>query len=53
MMVLGAICLVDREEGAEERLMKIECAFHRVFKLTELLEAFQPGELVGARTSSS
>jgi orotate phosphoribosyltransferase len=53
MGVLGAICLVDREEGAEERLMKLECAFDRVFKLTELLETYQSGELVGAQTSNS
>jgi orotate phosphoribosyltransferase len=53
MMVLGAICLVDREEGAEERLMKLDCAFDRVFKLTELLEACQSGELVGAQSSNS
>jgi orotate phosphoribosyltransferase len=53
MVVLGAICLVDREEGAEERLLKLECAFDRVFKLTELLETYQSGELVGAQTSNS
>jgi orotate phosphoribosyltransferase len=53
MVVLGAICLVDREEGAEERLMKLECEFDRVFKLTELLETYQSGELVGAQTSNS
>jgi orotate phosphoribosyltransferase len=53
MIVLGAICLVDREEGAEERLIKVECAFDRVFKLTDLLEAYQSGELVGAQTSNS
>jgi orotate phosphoribosyltransferase len=53
MMVLGAICLVDREEGAEERLKRLECPFDRVFKLTELLEAYQSGELVGAQTSNS
>jgi len=51
MVVLGAICLVDREEGAEERLMKLGCAFDRVFRLTELLEAYESGELVGAQTS--
>ncbi|MFL6353139.1 MAG: orotate phosphoribosyltransferase [Bryobacteraceae bacterium] len=53
MVVLGAICLVDREEGAEERLAELGCAFDRVFKLTELLEAYQSGELVGAQSSSS
>jgi orotate phosphoribosyltransferase len=53
MVVLGAICLVDREEGAEERLMKLGCAFDRVFKLTELLETHQSDELVGAQTSNS
>ncbi|MGI8961321.1 MAG: orotate phosphoribosyltransferase [Bryobacteraceae bacterium] len=53
MIVLGAICLVDREEGAEQRLMKLGCAFDRVFKLTELLEAYQSGELAVTQTSHS
>jgi orotate phosphoribosyltransferase len=52
MVVIGAICLVDREEGAENRLMKLGCPFARVFRLTELLEAYESGELVGARISN-
>ena len=51
MLVLGAICLVDREEGAEENLAKAGCAFDRVFRLAELLEATESGELVGAQAS--
>jgi orotate phosphoribosyltransferase len=52
MVVMGAICLVDREEGAEDRLTKLACPFDRVFRLTELLEAYESGELVGAQTSN-
>jgi orotate phosphoribosyltransferase len=52
MVVLGAICLVDREEGADERLAALDCAFDRVFRLPELLEAYDSGELVGARSSN-
>ncbi len=53
MAVLGAICLVDREEGAEERLRALDCEFERIFRLAELLEAYDSGELVGARSSNS
>jgi orotate phosphoribosyltransferase len=52
MTVLGAICLVDREEGAEQRLVALECAFDRVFRLSELLRAHDSGELVGAQASN-
>jgi orotate phosphoribosyltransferase len=52
MVVLGAICLVDREEGAEARLIELGCPFDRVFRLAELLEAYESGELVGAQTSN-
>jgi orotate phosphoribosyltransferase len=52
MVVTGAICLVDREEGAEDRLTKLGCPFDRVFRLTELLEACESGELVGAQSSN-
>jgi orotate phosphoribosyltransferase len=52
MAVLGAICLVDREEGAEDRLLKLGCPFDRVFRLTELLETDESGELVAARSSN-
>jgi orotate phosphoribosyltransferase len=52
MAVLGAICLVDREEGAEERLRELNCPFDRVFRLAELLEAYESGELVGAQASN-
>ncbi|MBV9302313.1 MAG: orotate phosphoribosyltransferase [Acidobacteriaceae bacterium] len=51
MTVLGAICLVDREEGAAENLARAGCAFDRVFRLTELLEAHASAELVGAQAS--
>lgn len=35
--VLGAISLVDREEGAEEHIVKeMECPFDRIFRLSEL-----------------
>jgi len=35
--VLGAISLVDREEGAEERITEeLGCAFDRIFRLREL-----------------
>lgn len=47
MAVLGAICLVDREEGAEERLAALDCEFERIFRLPELLEAHDSSELVG------
>ncbi len=37
MIVLGAIALVDREEGAAERIEgEMGCAFERVFRLSEL-----------------
>ena len=37
MMVLGALCLVDREMGAEEMLMRdFQCSLASVFKLSEL-----------------
>lgn len=52
MVVLGAICLVDREEGAEANLTKLGCPFDRVFRLTELLEAYDSCQLVGAQTSN-
>jgi len=35
--VLGAICLVDREEGAAERIeQEMHCPFDRIFRLREL-----------------
>jgi orotate phosphoribosyltransferase len=52
MVVLGAICLVDREEGAEELLLALDCAFDRIFRLSELLESDEHVELVAARTSA-
>jgi orotate phosphoribosyltransferase len=40
MRVLGAICLVDRESGAQEMLRnRFACAFHWIFTLSELLGA--------------
>jgi len=38
LRVLGAICLVDREQGAAEAIAKLECPFSWIFKLPELLE---------------
>jgi orotate phosphoribosyltransferase len=52
MVVSGAVCLVDREDGAEDRLIKLGCPFDRVFRLAELLEAYEPGALVGVHSSS-
>ena len=52
MTVLGAICLVDREQGAEERVVALGCAFDRVFRLSELLQVHDSGELVGAQASN-
>jgi orotate phosphoribosyltransferase len=52
MTILGAICLVDRQQGAEESLAALGCAFDRVFILTELLQAYDSGELVGAQASN-
>ena len=38
MIVLGAICLVDREEGATELLAtKYQCCLESIFKLSEVL----------------
>jgi orotate phosphoribosyltransferase len=35
--VLGAVSLVDREEGAEEHILNdLKCPFDRVFRLSEL-----------------
>ena len=35
--VLGAICLVDREEGAREAIeVALECPFDRIFRLSEM-----------------
>jgi orotate phosphoribosyltransferase len=36
MNVLGAICLVDREEGAREAIEQLGCPFDRVFRIAEL-----------------
>jgi orotate phosphoribosyltransferase len=52
MVVLGAICLVDREEGAEERLRALDCPFDRVFRLSELLESYESVEFAAAQTST-
>jgi orotate phosphoribosyltransferase len=37
--VLGAICLVDREQGAQGAISLIDCPFDRIFSLKELLDA--------------
>jgi orotate phosphoribosyltransferase len=36
LRVLGAICLVDREEGAREAMDALGCPFDRIFTLAEL-----------------
>jgi orotate phosphoribosyltransferase len=36
LSVLGAICLVDREEGAREAIEGMGCPFDRIFTLREL-----------------
>ena len=47
--VLGAICLVDREMGAEETIQnKLKCPFDRIFRLSELI---RPTESIAERTS--
>lgn len=38
MEVLGVCCLVDREEGALERMTSIGCKFSALFTLRELLQ---------------
>ena len=52
MTVSGAICLVDREQGAEERLRALGCEYDRIFTIAELLEAQKCGELVEAHVQS-
>jgi orotate phosphoribosyltransferase len=48
MCVLGAICLVDREAGAQAMLKdKFGCEFDWIYKLSELVDASKP-ELAGA-----
>jgi orotate phosphoribosyltransferase len=34
--VLGAVCLVDREEGARQAVEAAQCPFDRIFKIDEL-----------------
>ena len=36
LKVLGAICLVDREEGGQETVENAECPFDRIFTMSEL-----------------
>jgi orotate phosphoribosyltransferase len=50
MIVLGAICLVDREEGATKFLWdKYECRLDSIFKMSELLAEHDiPAEPIGA-----
>lgn len=43
MDVLGAVCLVDREMGAEENINRqFGCPFDRIFKLAELVSQPEP-----------
>ena len=42
LRVLGAICLVDREEGAREMIEgELNCPFARIFRLAELTEVLE------------
>lgn len=44
MRVLGALCLVDREAGAQEMLSaRFQCAFDWIFRLSELVEPASAG----------
>ena len=44
MRILGAICLVDRETGAQEMLKsEFGCAFDWIFRLSELLDGSRSG----------
>ena len=36
--VIGAVCLVDREQGGREAIEAVGCPFERIFTMAELLE---------------
>jgi orotate phosphoribosyltransferase len=38
LIVIGAICLVDREMGAEAKLQDMQCPFERVFRFAEIVQ---------------
>jgi orotate phosphoribosyltransferase len=39
MEVLGAICLVDREQGGREAIeQQHQCTFARIFSMSELID---------------
>ena len=38
LKVIGAICLVDREQGGGEAIEAVGCPFERIFTMAELLE---------------
>lgn len=42
MAVLGAVCLVDREQGAQEALAEINCPLESIFTLEELVNTSGP-----------
>jgi len=45
MNVLGALCIVDREEGGRENIEQgSNCPFERVFTMQELLAAKEGGQ---------
>lgn len=51
--VLGAICLVDREMGAEQAIREgLGCPFDRIFRLRDLLEEDEPAGVVPATASA-
>jgi orotate phosphoribosyltransferase len=48
MTVLGAICLVDREQGAGQALAAMGCPFTSIFTLRELADEPEPTGAVSA-----
>ena len=48
LKVQGALCLVDREEGAADLMHELGCPFDWIFTLEELKEADGAAELAGA-----
>jgi orotate phosphoribosyltransferase len=51
--VQGALCLVDREEGAAELMRELGCPFDWIFALKEFKEAHGPAELAEACSGRS
>jgi orotate phosphoribosyltransferase len=54
MHVIGALCLVDREQGAPQALtMELGCPFESIFTLSELLAAEEQSYIETAVTSAA